>query len=594
MDVGLPTTPLQTTQLNSQATWHEIIWKVSDAGLFADSKHFVDCPVLRPWELVAADWEQLKVDGVTQEALKCFIASNFGPPGSDLEAVLPASWHEEPPAWLAGLPEEEARAFGAAVHQLWKTLCRKVSSDVLANPDRHTLLPLPQPFIVPGDRFRECYNWDSYWVILGLLASGLLPAARQLLTNLLGLVDVWGFVPNGARAYYTNRSQPPLLSAMVAAVAAATATAQEESRGREETLLREALPRLIAHHGYWTSGPKLEGGGTGERTVFELSRYHAELYEPRPESFREDLNLVEGAGLGPEAARALYCDIASAAESGWDFSTRWFVGGDSLAHTRTTQIVPADLNAWLYRTELDIAHMAARLGDSATRDAFAARAAERAAAMDLLMWSDADGCWHDLLLQPSPAPPAGVYPTQQRAGVYASNWVPLWCGVAAPGSSRAVAAAAGLRSSGLLQPGGLLTSLCRSGQQWDAPNSWPPLVHMAVEGLERSGAPGAAEAAAGLARSYVAGCRAAWGATGHMHEKYDAMGTCNARRKVNCERTIGRVCHASAATHLCQLWHEKYDAMVPGGVGRGGEYVPQVGFGWSNGVLMTLLRKYGA
>lgn len=236
--------------------------------------------------------------------------------------------------------------------------------------------------------------------------------------------------------------------------------------------------------------------------------------------------------------------------------------------------------------------MAARLGDSATRDAFAARAAERAAAMDLLMWSDADGCWHDLLLQPSPAPPslrqatdgaatapppatakaveaqeedagavqedgsAGVYPTQQRAGVYASNWVPLWCGVAAPGSSRAVAAAAGLRSSGLLQPGGLLTSLCRSGQQWDAPNSWPPLVHMAVEGLERSGAPGAAEAAAGLARSYVAGCRAAWGATGHMHEKYDAM--------------------------------------VPGGVGRGGEYVPQVGFGWSNGVLMTLLRKYGA
>lgn len=26
---------------------------------------------------------------------------------------------------------------------------------------------------------------------------------------------------------------------------------------------------------------------------------------------------MEGAGLGPEAARALYCDIASAAESGW-------------------------------------------------------------------------------------------------------------------------------------------------------------------------------------------------------------------------------------------------------------------------------------
>ncbi|KAG2442316.1 hypothetical protein HXX76_002402 [Chlamydomonas incerta] len=568
---------------------------------------------------VHADWEQLKTSGITQKTLQGFIAANFGSPGSDLEAVLPAGWHEEPPAWLAGLPEEEARAFGGAVHQLWKTLCRQVGPDVQANPDRHTLLPLPQPFIVPGDRFRECYNWDSYWVILGLLASGLLPAARQLLSNLLGLVDVWGFVPNGARAYYTNRSQPPLLSAMVMAVVEATAAAEEEARGKAgrgrpdgagggecarpgatgagtisssssssgggeaEALMREALPRLIAQHGYWTSGPKLlrlrSSGGGGGGAGGGDSRGGG----------GEDQHLVEGAGLGPEAARALYCDIASAAESGWDFSTRWFVGGDSLECTRTTQIVPADLNAWLYRTELDISHMAGRLGDSSTRDDFAARAADRAAAMDALMWSDADGCWHDLLLQPAPAtssprPPAdgtdtagsaspaaatapgdvaaqgygedgaGVYSAQQRVGVYASNWVPLWCGVAAPSSSRAAAAAAGLRASGLLQPGGLLTSLYRSGQQWDAPNSWPPLVHMAVEGLERSGAPGAAEAAAGLARSYVVGCRAAWRATGHMHEKYDAV--------------------------------------VPGGVGRGGEYVPQVGFGWSNGVLLALMRRY--
>ncbi|KAG2433512.1 hypothetical protein HYH02_012630 [Chlamydomonas schloesseri] len=635
-----------------QAIWRDIIKKVSDAGLFADSKHFVDCPALRPWALVAEDWERLEASGINTEDLKTFIAANFGSPGSDLQTVLPAGWHEVPPAWLAGLSNEKARAFCGDVYQLWTTLCRQVSPDVLANPDRHTLLPLPHPFIVPGDRFRECYNWDSYWVILGLLASGLLPAARQLLSNLLGLVDVWGFVPNGARAYYTNRSQPPLLSAMVAAVAEATAAADEEQRenehkaqgtttgascngtrpgscsdctnsstggsGEAEALLREALPRLIAQHGYWTSGRKVvrvrsaggseagngagtdgsggRGGGESCRDrVYELSRYHAELYEPRPESFREDLDLVEGLGLGPEAARALYCDIASAAESGWDFSTRWFVGGDTLGYTRTTQIVPADLNAWLYRTERDISRMAGALGDDVTADAFAARAVDRAAAMDALMWSDAGGCWHDLLLLPpshSPAtssrPPAGsaaaspfsaaagaadaaeaqgggqepreegcapLYDTEQRAGVYASNWVPLWCGVAPPGSAQAAAAAAGLLSSGLLQPGGLLTSLYRSGQQWDAPNSWPPLVHMAVDGLERSGAPGAADAAAGLARSYVAGCRAAWEATGHMHEKYDAA--------------------------------------VPGGVGRGGEYVPQVGFGWSNGVLLALMHRYG-
>jgi alpha,alpha-trehalase len=38
--------------------------------------------------------------------------------------------------------------------------------------------------------------------------------------------------------------------------------------------------------------------------------------------------------------------------------------------------------------------------------------------------------------------------------------------------------------------------------------------------------------------------------------------------------------------------HEKYDALKLGGTGGGGEYVPQIGFGWSNGVVLDLLRLY--
>lgn len=69
-----------------------------------------------------------------------------------------------------------------------------------------------------GDRFREVYYWDTYWVIRGLLASGLIEAAADAVRNLLHCVRRFGFVPNGSRAYYLNRSQPPLLSAMVAEV----------------------------------------------------------------------------------------------------------------------------------------------------------------------------------------------------------------------------------------------------------------------------------------------------------------------------------------------------------------------------------------
>lgn len=143
-------------------------------------------------------------------------------------------------------------------------------------------------------------------------------------------------------------------------------------------------------------------------------------------------------------------------------------------------------------------------------------AASRMAAMDALMWDEGAGCWRDVhiayggssgsadgggggdpdqqLEQPGsssssgPAPPHLMRDIRQSCGTYFSNWVPLWCGCAgAPGSARAVAAVQGLSTSGLIQACGVLTSDTASGQQWDAPNAWPPLVHMAVEGLAQSG-----------------------------------------------------------------------------------------------------------
>jgi hypothetical protein len=36
----------------------------------------------------------------------------------------------------------------------------QVSPHVTCAPAHHTLLALPHPFIIAGDRFRECYHWD--------------------------------------------------------------------------------------------------------------------------------------------------------------------------------------------------------------------------------------------------------------------------------------------------------------------------------------------------------------------------------------------------------------------------------------------------
>ncbi|KAL9434636.1 hypothetical protein AB3S75_029313 [Citrus x aurantiifolia] len=39
--------------------------------------------------------------------------------------------------------------------------------------------------------------------------------------------------------------------------------------------------------------------------------------------------------------------------------------------------------------------------------------------------------------------------------------------------------------------------------------------------------------------------------------------------------------------------HEKYDVEKCGDIVGGGEYLPQTGFGWSNGVVLAFLEEFG-
>lgn len=103
--------------------------------------------------------------------------------------------------------------------------------------------------------------------------------------------------------------------------------------------------------------------------------------------------------------------------------------------------------------------------------------------------------------------------------------------------------------------GGLPTSTSHSGEQWDYPNAWPPLQHMVIMGLDSTGDLDAQKLAFEMAKRWV-------------QSNYKAFNTTSAM-------------------------FEKYDATRVGTGGGGGEYEVQFGFGWSNGVIMELLNKYG-
>lgn len=62
---------------------------------------------------------------------------------------------------------------------------------------------------------------------------------------------------------------------------------------------------------------------------------------------------------------SLWAELKSGAESGWDFSSRWLVGGpdpDSLSSIRTSRMVPVDLNAFLCQAEELMGNFYSRLG----------------------------------------------------------------------------------------------------------------------------------------------------------------------------------------------------------------------------------------
>ena len=126
---------------------------------------------------------------------------------------------------------------------------------------------------------------------------------------------------------------------------------------------------------------------------------------------------------------------------------------------------------------------------------------------------------------------------------------PLFFGLATPGQGTAVAARL---ERDFLRPGGFVTSTIGSGQQWDAPNGWPPLQWIAMEGVRRYGRADLADAARDR---WLALGRRTYAETGKMTEKYDVL---------DLSRKAG-----------------------------GGEYPNQDGFGWTNGVALAL-AKLGA
>jgi len=480
------------------------------AALFPDSKTFADArPLSTPAEIGARYTSERSTADFD---LQGFVEQHF----------------EEPRPVGEGFRTDPSQSMEEHIRALWPVLTRSADAPNVQS----SLIPLPNAYVVPGGRFREVYYWDSYFTMLGLIESGRIDLVRGMLDNFAHLIRTVGHIPNGNRTYYLSRSQPPFFAAMVGLYAAATDTTQA----------LEYLEMLEAEHAFWMDGAERTAPGEAYRRVVRLrdgsvlNRYWDDRADPRPESHREDYHLAQTL---PEAERArFYRNVRASAESGWDFSSRWMRDPSDLRSLETTDLVPVDLNSLLYHGERTIAALRrfrAREQDVAVSARFAEAAEERRRDLLAAAYDSATGFFYDVRWR------SGERVTDRPSLAAAA---PLYFGLASQEQGQAVAARL---EREFLKPGGFVTTTFASGQQWDAPNGWPPLEWLTMQGVRRYGRADLADTAR---NRWLELNRRTYRSTGKMTEKYDVA---------DLTRQAG-----------------------------GGEYPNQDGFGWSNGVALVL------
>jgi alpha,alpha-trehalase len=494
-----------------QVLFGDLYADVELGGIFADSKEFADATAKSPPPEILALYHAQKPNSL--EGLKSFVVTHFD---LQAEAATPEAASEQVP-------------IRRHIDALWTLLTR----DEPTVAPYSSLLPLPKPYVVPGGRFRELYYWDSYFTMLGLAESGRRDLLEDMAQNFVHLMDAYGHAPNGTRSYYLSRSQPPFFFEMVALL----------SPWDPAAAFARYLPELKTESAYWMEGANdLKPGGANRHAVALedgsiLNRYWDDSDAPRDEAYREDVELAAATTRPPGE---LYRNIRAGAESGWDFSSRWFADAQTMASIDTTEIIPVDLNALMFGLENAIRAGCERAGDADCAQDFAKRAAARRAAIDRYLWDPSRGAYLDYR-----------WTRKERVDrLTAATLYPLFTRVASETQAALVAKAV---EAELLKRGGIVTTTLDTGQQWDAPNGWAPLQWIAVAGLTSFGQKDLAET---IACRWMVNVSRIYRQTGKLVEKYDVIAT---------DR--------------------------PGG---GGEYPTQDGFGWTNGVMLKLMALYPA
>lgn len=364
------------------------------------------------------------------------------------------------------------------------------------------LLYLPNTYVVPGGRFNEMYGWDSYFIILGLVADRRTDLARGMIENFFYEIENYGSILNANRTYQLTRSQPPFLTSMIREVYEHPA-----NHPVSRAWLAKAYDYAKRDYNVWITPPHL-AGDTGLARYFDVgsgpvpemaddSTYYPDVIRwllSHP-SVHTDYLLDAPDNPTPEQAAELAktsCDVVASRvcatahveghrltaafyrgdramrESGFDPSFRFGPFNGSTDH-----YAPVCLNSLLYKYERDMAHFATLLHRPDEAAAWTRRAAARKAAINKYLWDARTGMFYDY----------DFVNNRPSTYNYITAFYPLWAGLASP----AQASALRLHLPLMERAGGIAMSDFDSGTQWDLPYGWAPTSWLTIKGLAQYG-----------------------------------------------------------------------------------------------------------
>ncbi|PPQ63598.1 hypothetical protein CVT24_004458 [Panaeolus cyanescens] len=617
-----------------------LLQTVNVAHLFPDDKTFVDKPTSKSAQEVLNDFQNIS-SSTTYGQVVNFVENDFTGEGLELQALALPDFTDDPP-FLDNVTEALPKAFSKTVHSFWTQLIRGTNSSTLCGNSgkcESSLIPLNHTFVVPGGRFREQYYWDSFWIVEGLIESQLFSVANDTLQNFMDELDTIGFIPNGGRIYYLNRSQPPLFIQMLA---------RYVQTSGDRAILRRALPLAEKELTWWQDNRSVQVRSPFTNQTHTMFHYAVNNSAPRPESYLTDYTTANsGATLNDTQKADLYAELASGAETGWDYTMRWFSeanAADGLRSLNVRNTIAICLNSILYHNHVLLAGLYPN-SDPAVQRHRTAAANLKAGILDLL-WDSQKVAFYDFILD-----------TNARSNVFsAATFYPFWSGIipdeVAANETTAFAAFSSVNMVMNRYNGTFPSTFVDTGLQWDAPNTWPPHQYIILQALRQlpsnvtKGAipsPPSGQGTFGLIPSGQLGLSESQLPGQPVHGGSTIVNSTTSGPGADINAVNGTVFNGGSAVDgegwsaalqrelanryftsaLCS-WHatggsipgvldrlpddqlqvtqsvnntgnmfEKFSNLDIDSAGRGGEYTVQAGFGWTNGVLLWVASNYG-